>query len=174
MNDYELAHLEKKASDCGLLLRVQVRRPLDLWSFKIVVGEQINTEKVQILGEMKGWAYKGSRGLQLDTMRVSNQAPSGVGHLIWAATMAWALENTPCKKARLLAIFDDKELHDRLVHYFHRRGFRYVREVRSSINDLPLRMVWGGSGSLMIADCVDVLNLSVKLWQIASIKYCPN
>ena len=167
----QLSLLEEQASNCGLLLRLQVRRPLNLWAFKIVVGEKLDTNKVKILGEMKGWAYSGSSGLQLDTMRVSNSAPSGVGHLIWAATMSWALESTPCKKARLLAIFDDKKLHDRLVNYFSKRGFRYVREVKSSLNDLPLRMIWGGSGSLMIADCDEVLSYSSTLWNYALSKY---
>ena len=53
--------------------------------------------------KIKGWAYNGINGFQLDTMRVLPFAPKGVGHLIWAASMAWAQENTPCSKARLLA-----------------------------------------------------------------------
>tara|TARA_Y100001968_G_scaffold316140_1_gene343578 strand:+ start:3099 stop:3611 length:513 start_codon:yes stop_codon:yes gene_type:complete len=167
----DLAQLEREASNCGLLLRLQIRRPLNLWAFKIVVGQKLDIDKVKIMGEMKGWAYSDSKGLQLDTMRVSNSASAGVGHLIWAATMAWALESTPCKKARLLAIFDEKQLHDRLVKYFTRRGFRYVREVKSSLNDLPLRMVWGGSGSLMVANCADVLAYSSTLWKISESKY---
>ena len=65
-----LLELEQKASEANLLLRIQVRRPLNLWTFKIVVAQTIDLQKIQILGEMKGWAYKGYRGLQLDTMRI--------------------------------------------------------------------------------------------------------
>ena len=165
MNNPDLLKLEQKASEAGLLLRMQVRRPLNLWSFKLVVAEKLDTSKIKILGEMKGWAYKGDKGLQLDTMRVLQKAPVGVGHLIWASTMAWALETTPCKKARLLAIFDDESQHSRLTRYFIRRRFHVVREVRSSLIDLPLRMVWGGAGSLMVGDCLEVFKHSYALWQ---------
>ncbi len=163
-----LSQLEQKSADLGFLLRIQVRRPLGLWSFKLVVAKPLEINKVQILGEMKGWAYKGERGLQLDTMRVSKNAPAGIGHLVWASTMAWALEVTPCKKARLLAIFDDIDQHTRLISYFHKRGFSHVRDVQSSFLDLPLRIVWGGAGSLMVADCLEVLEHSCRLWQLCS------
>ena len=68
-----LEQLEAEARDRGLLLRLQVGRPLGLWSLP--------------LEEMKGWAYSAATGLQLDTMRVMPKAPAGVGDLIWAATM---------------------------------------------------------------------------------------
>tara|TARA_Y100001968_G_scaffold161721_1_gene147928 strand:+ start:25207 stop:25731 length:525 start_codon:yes stop_codon:yes gene_type:complete len=158
-----LFDLEKKAAEAGYLLRIQVRRPLNLWSFKVVVAETLEADKVKILGEMKGWAYYSKTGLQLDTMRVLQGAPSGVGHLIWAATMAWALEMTPCKKARLLAIFDDDSQHSRLTNYFSKRKFHLVREVRSSLFDLPLRLIWGGAGSLMLGDCAEVFKYSFNL-----------
>tara|TARA_Y100001968_G_scaffold99914_1_gene89911 strand:- start:6588 stop:7106 length:519 start_codon:yes stop_codon:yes gene_type:complete len=160
-----LSDLEIKASKANLLLRLQIRRPLDLWSFKVVVAEELAANKIKIWGEMKGWAYAASTGLQLDTMRVSQKAPAGVGHLIWAATMSWALEATPCKKTRLLAIYDDESQHSRLIRYFRMRKFHLVREVSSSLIDLPLRMVWGGAGSLMVADCLEVLEHSYRLWE---------
>ena len=34
MTQLSLIELEKQASDAGLLLRLQVRRPLNLWSLK--------------------------------------------------------------------------------------------------------------------------------------------
>jgi hypothetical protein len=74
----------------------------------MVVARPIDASRVQLLGEMKGWAYNAEKGLQLDTMRVIPSRSVGVGDLIWAATMAWALENTPCRQARLLAIRDDE------------------------------------------------------------------
>tara|TARA_Y100001968_G_scaffold195210_1_gene179071 strand:- start:5818 stop:6336 length:519 start_codon:yes stop_codon:yes gene_type:complete len=163
MINKSLSDLELKASQSGFLLRIQVSRPLNLWSFKVVVAEKLDTDKIKILGEMKGWAYNAEKGLQLDTMRVLQTAPSGVGHLIWAATMAWSLEMTPCKKARLLAIFDDQSQHNRLIKYFQKRRFCLLREVRSSLLDLPLRLIWGGAGSLMIGDCEEVFQHSYNL-----------
>ncbi len=165
MTSKSLSLLENQASQSGLLLRMQIRRPLTLWAFRLVVGKQVDSNKVKILGEMKGWAYSHTSGLQLDTMQVSSDAPIGVGDLIWAAIMSWAIEETPCKKARLLAIHDEEQQHKTLVRYFHRRGFSIVKDVGSSILDLPYRMVWGGSGSLMIADCFEVYELSRLKWE---------
>ncbi len=111
-----LDQLEMEARQRGLLLRLQVGRPLGLWSLRLVVARS-QSERLQLLGEMKAWAYSGPRGLQLDTMRVLPAAPAGCGDLIWAATMAWAVEATPCRQARLLAIRDDERQHQRLVRY---------------------------------------------------------
>ena len=122
-------------------------------------------KRLQLLGEMKVWAYGGTGGLQLDTLRVLPGAPSGCGDLIWAATMAWALESTPCRRARLLAIRDDDRQHRRLVRYFQAKGFQSVREVQAALLDLPLRMVWGGAGELMVGDCAGVLEGAVKRWR---------
>ena len=165
-----LYELERQAQECGLLLRIKINRPLNLWALRLVVASCINPNKIIILGEMKAWAYSRKHGFQLDTMRVSQSAPSGVGHLIWAATMAWALEETPCKKARLLAIRDEEDQHKKLVRYFQMRGFEFIREVGSDPLDLHLRMIWGGSGMLMNADCELVLQKSYSLWNSSSFK----
>ncbi len=132
-----------------------------------MVAKSVNLEKIQILGEMKGWAYSGVSGFQLDTIRVNQKAPRGLGHLVWASTMAWALETTPCTKSRLLAINDDELKHASLVRYFQKRGFSFARDVGSSPCDLPLRMIWGGAGTLMNADCVEVFEISYRLWRNA-------
>ena len=97
-------------------------------------------------------------------MRVRADAPRGVGHLIWISTMLWALESTPCKKARLLAIRDEAKQHSILVRYFLKRGFNSVREVGSAPSDLYLRMIWGGSGMLMVGECEEVLSINERLW----------
>ena len=167
MNNNALIELEKEASHEGLLLRLQVRRPLNLWVLRLVVGEYLNNEKIQIIGEMKAWAYHALHGLQLDTMQVRNNAPREVGHLVWAATTAWALEETICRRARLLAINDESNQHRKLRSYFQKRGFETVRDVGSAPVDLPLRVIWGGAGTLMTADCFKVHNLSARLWEIA-------
>ena len=159
-----LEHLEAQARDRGLLLRVQVGRPLSQWSLRMVVARPIDASRVQLLGEMKGWAYNAEKGLQLDTMRVIPSRSVGVGDLIWAATMAWTLENTPCRQARLLAIRDDERQHRRLKRYFEQRGFNTVREVEAALWDLPLRMVWGGAGALMTGTVETVLHRSIRGW----------
>ena len=46
MTKPNLTQLEKEASDRGLLLRIQVRRPLNIWSFKLVVGEKTSNTKI--------------------------------------------------------------------------------------------------------------------------------
>ena len=164
MTNPSLTLLEKEASDRGLLLRIQVRRPFNIWSFKLVVGEMITKERIQLWGEMKGWAYQDTKGLQLDIMKVGRNANSKVGDLLWAATMAWALDETPCRSARLLAIYDENNQHKILQRYFRRRGFNNVRTVGSSPLDLPLRLVWGGAGAFMVGNCEEVLNKSYQRW----------
>ena len=159
-----LEQLEREAHERNLLLRLQVGRPLGLWSLRLVVAQPNAAGRLLLQGEMKGWAYAAKAGLQLDTMRVQPGAPAGVGDLIWAATMAWALEATPCRQARLLAIRDAEKQHRRLVRYFRQRGFKAVRDVEAAAWDLPLRMVWGGAGALMCGDVEAVLERSRRGW----------
>ena len=156
--------LEKEASERGFLLRMQVRKPFNIWSFRLVVGEKTSKDKIQLWGEMKGWAYKNTKGLQLDIMKVGKNADSKIGDIVWAATMAWALEETPCRSARLLAIYDENNQHKILQRYFRRRGFSTVRNVGSSPLDLPLRLVWGGAGAFMVGNCEEVLDRSYRSW----------
>ena len=160
-----LEHLEAEARERDLLLRLQVGRPLGLWSLRLVVAQQAASGSLLLLGEMKGWAYPAATGLQLDTMRVMPTAPAGVGDLTWAATMAWAQEVTPCSRARLLAIRDDEQQHRRLVRYFRQHGFHATRDVEAALWDLPLRIVWGGAGALMSGKISTVLDRSLRGWR---------
>lgn len=147
-----LAEIERLAAAQGLKLRLRTPRRLGVWSLRVVVAQPRGLE-AELVGELKGWALPMTAGLQLDTMRVGRQAREGVGALIWAATFAWALEETPCRRARLLAIRDGERQHRRLVRYFAGLGFQPLRELGSSPLDLPLRLVWGGSGLLMGGAC---------------------
>ena len=146
----------------GLLLRLQVGRPAGLaWSLRLGVARR-NGERLVLLGEIKGWALPAAAGLRLDTMRVQGDQVAVVGPLIWAATFAWALEATPCRQATILAIRDSDAQHRRLVRYFPALGFAPLRELAAGPADLAPRLLWGGSGLLMRADCAEVLRRSVR------------
>lgn len=149
-----LAELEAEACRRDLLLRLQVSRTAGLvWTLRVGVARRPGSGTLQLLGELKGWALPTADGLRLDTMRVQGERTAGVGALIWAASFAWALEATPCRRARLLAIRDNDQQHRRLVRYFQRLGFEPTRELGAAALDLPLRLVWGGAGLLMRGDC---------------------
>ena len=148
--------LEKLALSLGLLIKIQVRETLGLCFFKIVLAEQ-KDNIIKIWAEMKGWTFLNNQGIQLDTLRILSNSPPFVSELIWATTMAWAIEKKSSKKARLLAIFDSKGYSKKLVRYFKIVGFKIVKEVGSSPMDLFLRLVWGGAGTLMTGECRNVL-----------------
>ena len=153
MTSPTLAAIEQRAAARGLLLRLQIRRVLAVTTLRVVVARARDGQAPLLLGELKGWVLPLADGLQLDTMRVQGPGTQGVGPLIWCAVFAWALEATPCRRARLLAIRDGEAQHRRLVRYFRQLGFTPVREVAAAATDLPLRMVWGGAGLLMVGDC---------------------
>ena len=149
--------LEKLASSIGLLIKIQVRETIGLCFFKIVVAEQ-QENIIKIWAEMKGWTYLNKQGIQLDTLRILSKAPPFVSELIWASSMAWAIEMKFSNKVRLLAIYDTEGYSKKLVRYFKIIGFKVVKEVGSSPIDLFLRLIWGGAGTLMKGDCSYVLN----------------
>ena len=153
----KIEELQKIAFSQGLIIKIQVRETLGLCFFKIVEAEQ-NDNIVKIWGEMKGWTYLNSQSIQLDTLRIINTSPPFVSELIWATSMAWAIEKKNSKKVRLLAIYDTEGYSMKLVRYFKIIGFKIVKEVGSSPIDLSLRLVWGGAGTLMKGDCFHILN----------------
>ena len=153
----KIEELQKLAFSLGLVIKIQVRETLGLCFFKIVVAEQ-KDNVVKIWGEMKGWTFLNKQGLQLDTLKIINTSPPFVSELIWATSMAWAIEKKNIKKARLLAIYDTEGYSLKLVRYFKIIGFEIIKEVGSSPIDLFLRLVWGGAGTLMKGDCFHILN----------------
>ena len=153
----KIEELEKLALSLGLLIKVQARETLGLCFFRIIIAEQ-NDNIVKIWGELKGWTFLNKQGVQLDTLRVLSSSPAYVSELIWASTMAWAIEKKGSTKARLLAIFDNEGYSKKLVRYFKIMGFKIVKEVGSSPEDLFLRLVWGGAGTLMTGECSYVLS----------------
>ena len=164
-----LASLERRAADRGLLLRLQVGRPLGLlYALRVAVAQpQSDSSQLRLVGELKGWAWPTPGGLKLDTLQVAGRSSGlpdlGVGPLIAAATFAWALEQTPCRRAQILAIRDEDGKHRRLVRYFRRLGFVPSKELGAALWDLPERLVWGGAGLLMQADCPVVLDRALAL-----------
>ncbi|HRD41243.1 MAG TPA: hypothetical protein PLI52_00570 [Prochlorococcaceae cyanobacterium AMR_MDS_5431] len=148
-----LPEIEQYAASYGLVLRLHVKYYLNLWTFRIVVARPTENEVSTLLGQMQGWAYGTRQGLQLDTLRVQGEYTGGVSILLWAATFAWAIRHTPCRSARLLAINDEIRQHMKLVRYFTRLGFQGKRTLQGSLIDLPLRLIWGGSGLIMTGDC---------------------
>ncbi len=164
-----LASLERRAAARGLLLRLQVGRPLGLlYGLRVAVARQPSVgDPLRLVGELKGWAWPTPGGLQLDTLQVAGRSSGlpdlGVGPLIAAAAFAWALEQTPCRRAQILAIRDDDGQHRRLVRYFRRLGFVPAKELGAALWDLPERLVWGGAGLVMQADCQVVLERAVAL-----------
>ena len=149
--------LQDIAFSLGLVIKIQVRESLGLCFFKIVIAEQKNNI-VKIWGEMKGWTFLNKRDIQLDTLIILSSSPPFVKELIWASTMAWAIEKKNSNKAKLLAIYDNEGYSKKLVKYFRIIGFKIIKEVGSSPIDLFLRLVWGGAGTLMKADCSNILN----------------
>tara|TARA_B100000674_G_C37680908_1_gene841480 strand:- start:57 stop:581 length:525 start_codon:yes stop_codon:yes gene_type:complete len=156
--------LENISESLGLTIKIQVREAFGLKFFRIVIAK-IKNNSAKIWGEIKGWTFSLTDGLQLDTLRILKGAPKYVSELIWATTMAWALEQTDCKKARLLAIYDEEGYSKKLTRYFRFIGFNVVKEVGSSPIDLFLRLIWGGAGTLMNGDCISILNKIEKKFQ---------
>ena len=152
----KVEELEKLAISLGLLIKIQVRETLGLCFFRIVVAEQ-NNNLVKIWADMKGWTFLDKQGIQLDTLIILRNCPQFVSELIWATTMAWAIEKKSSNKVRLLAIFDSEGYSKKLVRYFKLIGFKIVKEVGSSPVDLLLRLVWGGAGTLMNGECISIL-----------------
>ena len=157
----EVAVIESIGESLGLTIKIQLREALGFNFFRIVVATQ-EKSSVKIWGELKGWTIPLLNGLNLDTMRVVKQSPPYVSELIWATTMAWAIERTSCRYARLLAIYDDEGYSKKLVRYFRLLGFNVVKEVGSSPADLLLRLIWGGAGTLMKGDCSKILDRLIK------------
>ena len=162
--------LQNIAFSLGLLIKIQVKETLGLCFFKIVIAEQ-NNNIVKIWGEIKGWTLLNNKGIQLDTLRILRHSPQFVKELIWASTMAWAIEKKNSNKARLLAIYDTEGYSKKLVRYFKMVGFKIEQEVGSSPIDLFLRLVWGGAGTLMVGDCFIILKkIEKKLSSIDKIQ----
>jgi hypothetical protein len=120
-----------------------------------------------VLGELKGWALPQAAGLRLDTLRVQGPGSRGAAPLLLAAGCAWALEHTPCRQARFLAIHDTDRQHRRLVRYFQGLGFEPLKALGSAPTDWGPRLIWGGSGLLMEGDCAETIRRCARRWRVS-------
>jgi hypothetical protein len=161
-----LAEIEAEASRRGWKLRLAAPRRLGLWSLRVVVAQPLSEGRAQVLGELKGWALPRASGLRLDTLRVHGTGSSGAAPLLLAASCAWALEHTPCRRARFLAIHDTDRQHRRLVRYFRALGFEPLRALGSAPADWGPRLIWGGSGLLMEGDCGETIRRCARRWTV--------
>ena len=162
----KINQLVEISESLGLTIKIKVSDFLGLKFFRIVVAE-VNNNSVKIWSEIKGWSYPNKNGLQLDTLRILSESPKYVSELTWATTMAWAIEQTSCKNARLLAIYDDEGYSNKLFRYFRSIGFKKIKDVGSNPSDLFLRLIWGGAGTMMKGNCLNILKkLEKKLENI--------
>jgi hypothetical protein len=161
----DLQAMEAEAARRGWKLRLAAPQRLGLWSLRLVVARPLAPGRAELLGELKGWAVLGAPVLRLDTLRVQGQGSAGAAPLLLAASCAWALERTSCRRARFLAIHDDDRQHRRLVRYFRALGFAPLRELGSAPLDWGPRLLWGGSGLLMESDCGQAIRRCARRWQ---------
>jgi len=161
----DLQAMEAEAARRGWKLRLAAPQRLGLWSLRLVVARPLAPGRAELLGELKGWAVLGTPVLRLDTLRVQGQGSAGAAPLLLAASCAWALERTSCRRARFLAIHDHDRQHRRLVRYFRALGFAPMRELGSAPLDWGPRLLWGGSGLLMESDCGQAIRRCARRWQ---------
>ena len=62
-----------------------------------------------------------------------------------------------CRKAELLAIYDDEKTHRLLKGFYKLAGFVVVKEVTNDVLCIPDLLVWGGVGTRMDMKVEDFL-----------------
>eukprot|EP00271_Cylindrocystis_brebissonii_P007356 TRINITY_DN20758_c0_g1_i1.p1 TRINITY_DN20758_c0_g1~~TRINITY_DN20758_c0_g1_i1.p1 ORF type:complete len:339 (+),score=2.30 TRINITY_DN20758_c0_g1_i1:153-1169(+) len=127
--------------------------------------EAVNADDDKVLGTAECFIRPWFDGtiLHLDSMRTvkieSGNVRSifGITLIVGAMAVRIGYENG-CKRMELLAINDSTEYHEKLVRYYQRLGFRPVHEVKGgTLEDLSHMLVWGGIGTRMDGDPVDLL-----------------
>ncbi|KAL3694497.1 hypothetical protein R1sor_008148 [Riccia sorocarpa] len=154
--------IQEVAKEQGLKVEV---RSLGPW-FQINL---MNADETVTMGSAEGFETRWTEGkiLHLEAIRLTRAAKSssmlGPGFLVGAAAMRYGLDKN-CPKAELLAINDDNETHARLVKYYSRMGFKAMYELtEESWGDILDRVVWGGIGTRMDANCEELLRKWAKL-----------
>lgn len=123
-----------------------------------------------LLGESDGFVVPMAQLMHCDTMRIYNSRIKrlkestdlklgfmGLGKILAKSVIAYGYSQG-CRRAEILAINDDEDIHRKLVKYYTRLGFRTVREVTGdSLSDVPHMLVWGGVGTRMDTSIPDFL-----------------
>jgi len=138
--------------------------------FRAIARPKHNT--TQVLGYCSGFIRPGGKILHLDEMRVFKKALTiardenpefvgggtvfGVGLLLGALCFRHGIEQG-CEIGEFLAIDDGVSQHTRLVRHYKRLGLNVVRYVGEDIANVPDRLIWGGCGTLMNTNLVDLL-----------------
>lgn len=111
-------------------------------------------------GEISG-AVLGSR-LHVEAYRArAREGPGGLlavspGMFLFIAGLAFAKERG-CESVYGLAIDDGDVQHRRLVRYLERFGGVAVRKVADGLGDVPVRMFYGGVGTVIKGDVENML-----------------
>jgi hypothetical protein len=155
------------ASKEGVVLSLTTLGP----GYRALVRAKYNT--TQILGYCEGFLRPGGEVLHVDKMEVFRKmvlrakeengkefrgggTVFGVGLLLGFICLLYAKEKG-YSVAEFLAIDDEEKQHRKLVNYYAKTGFKVIKYVGDSLQDIPDRMVWGGCGTLMRADIVELL-----------------
>lgn len=64
-----------------------------------------------------------------------------------------------------LAIDDETYQHQRLVKYYTTAGFKIIKYVGDDFGDVPDRLIWGGCGTLLRQNCIELLQKWTKLME---------
>ncbi|CAM6093626.1 unnamed protein product [Calypogeia fissa] len=147
------------AAQEGVKLQVLTFGP----TFQIVVS---NLDETHVFGKADGWItrwWPKGKILHLEAIRLERGSSKDVGNVggagffVGAATLRYGFDQG-CRTAELLAIYDDKVTHSKLVKYYSRFGFKRMYEVNDEELKFYLdRIVWGGVGTRMDADCEELL-----------------
>ncbi|GBG69195.1 hypothetical protein CBR_g3894 [Chara braunii] len=148
----------------------------NITSHKIEEAEDVEgyeSESVEV-GMAEGWVmpWFGGNILHMDKVRLRREglgSGSGwirtAGFFIGAACMRYGFDQR-CVRAELLAINDSDDYHRKLVRYYQRRGFKPVFEVTGGrLSDVPHMLVWGGVGTRMEGDIVQLLRAWDKVFR---------
>ncbi|KAG6549058.1 hypothetical protein Mapa_009501 [Marchantia paleacea] len=158
-----MEEIQEVAKEQGLKIEVRTLGP---W-FQINL---MSADEKLTMGSAEGFETWWTEGkiLHLESVRLTRDAPKGVsvlgpGFLVGAACVRYGLDKN-CPKAELLAINDDETTHSKLVRYYSRLGFKAMYEVTGEgLTELADRVVWGGVGTRMDANCYQLLRKWAKV-----------
>lgn len=130
-----------------------------------IIAQSLENGDMRTIGKADGFVrpWIDGRILHLDSIRMAKidsgniRSVFGVALFIGALAMRFGYDKK-CVRAELLAINDTDEYHSKLVKYYSRLGFKVMCEVEGgSLEDLGHMLVWGGVGTRMNGDILELL-----------------